>query len=116
MRKVVDLRPDVLLLDLEMPGSDGVTALQRLHELRTETRVIVFTAFDMMARRAAAASALGYLVLMRSMVPPPLVEEAPGVLPELPGIRMGIVAREDLDTKELAPLIAAFEAVLQSRE
>jgi DNA-binding transcriptional LysR family regulator len=76
---------------------------------------IVFTAFDMMARRAAAAAALGYLVLMRSMVPPPLVEETAGVLPELPSIKLGIVAREDLDTKELAPLIATFEAVLQSR-
>jgi DNA-binding transcriptional LysR family regulator len=76
---------------------------------------IVFTAFDMAARRAAAASALGYLVLMRSMVPPPLVEETPGVLPELPSMKMGIIAREDLDTKALAPLIAAFEAVLTSR-
>jgi DNA-binding transcriptional LysR family regulator len=76
---------------------------------------IVFTAFDMAARRAAAASALGYLVLMRSMVPPPLVEETPGVLPELPGMKMGIIAREDLDTKALAPLITAFEAVLTSR-
>jgi DNA-binding transcriptional LysR family regulator len=73
---------------------------------------IAFTAFDMMARRAAAAAGLGYLVLMRTMVPSPLVEETPGVLPELPAMKMGIVAREDLDTKELAPLIAAFEAVL----
>src|SRR5947209_4115161 len=73
---------------------------------------IVFTAFDMMARRAAAASGLGYLVLLRSMVPPPLVAEAPGVLPALPSATMGIVAREDLDTTGLAPLIEAFEAVL----
>ena len=73
---------------------------------------IVFTAFDMMARRAAAASGLGYLVLLRSMVPPPLVAETPGVLPALPSATMGIVAREDLDTTGLAPLIEAFEAVL----
>ena len=73
---------------------------------------IVFTAFDMMARRAAAASGLGYLVLLRSMVPPPLVAETPGVLPALPSATMGIVAREDLDTTGLAPLIDAFEAVL----
>ena len=75
---------------------------------------IVFTAFDMMARRAAAASGLGYLVLLRSMVPAPLVAETAGVLPALPDISMGIVAREDLDTKDLASLIAAFEAVLAS--
>jgi len=43
-----------------------------------------------------------------------LVAEAAGVLPTLPSITMGIVAREDLDTTDLAPLIAAFEAVLMS--
>jgi len=75
---------------------------------------IAFTAFDMMARRAAAASGLGYLVLLRSMVPAPLVEETAGLLPVLPDVSMGIVAREDLDTKDLASLIAAFEAVLAS--
>ena len=73
---------------------------------------IVFTAFDMMARRAAAASGLGYLVLMQSMVPPPLVVDTSEFLPPLPRITMGIVAREDLDTKDLASLIEAFESVL----
>jgi hypothetical protein len=53
----------------------------------------------MMARRAAAAAGLGYLVLMRTMVPSPLVGKTPGVLPELPAMKMGIIAREDLDTK-----------------
>jgi len=93
-----------------LPDRTGMDTL----ELAGQRYDIVFTAFDMMARRAAAASGLGYLVLLRSMVPPPLVVEAAGVLPELPSITMGIVTREDLDTTDLAPLIAAFEGVLMS--
>jgi DNA-binding transcriptional LysR family regulator len=67
---------------------------------------IVFTAFDTLARRSAAAAGLGYFAVPRSVVAEPLVIEAPGILPELPHVNMGIVARDDLDTALLAPLIA----------
>src|SRR5439155_13895260 len=36
--------PDILLLDLKMPGLDGLGTLQRLQALRDKTRVIVLTA------------------------------------------------------------------------
>jgi DNA-binding NarL/FixJ family response regulator len=54
--------PDVLLLDLEMPGLDGVDVLRRLHDART--RAIVFTVFDTDERIIAAveAGAAGYLL------------------------------------------------------
>ena len=60
---------------------------------------VVFTAFDTLARRAAAAAGLGYFPIPRRPCPPPLVVEEPGVLPDLPNVTMGIVAREDLDTQ-----------------
>jgi DNA-binding NarL/FixJ family response regulator len=58
------LTPDVLLLDLEMPGLDGVGVLHRLHEIESRTRVIVFTVFDTDERIIAAveAGASGYLL------------------------------------------------------
>src|SRR3954468_116679 len=40
------LEPDVLLLDLKMPGLDGLATLQRLQAARNKTRVIVLTASD----------------------------------------------------------------------
>jgi DNA-binding NarL/FixJ family response regulator len=40
------LEPDVLLLDLKMPGLDGLATLQRLQAVRNKTRVIVLTASD----------------------------------------------------------------------
>jgi len=38
--------PDILLLDLRMPGLDGLATLQRLQAVKNKTRVIVLTASD----------------------------------------------------------------------
>jgi len=64
VRKVVELRPDVVMLDLEMPEMDGVETLHRLREDDPDIRVIVFTAFDTDERILAAvrAGAQGYLL------------------------------------------------------
>ena len=58
------VRPDVLLLDLEMPRLDGVGVLRRLGTLDASPRVIVFTVFDTDERIIAAveAGAAGYLL------------------------------------------------------
>jgi DNA-binding NarL/FixJ family response regulator len=61
---VASREPDVLLLDLEMPGLDGVGVLRRLRETSSRTRVIVFTVFDTDERiiGAVEAGAAGYLL------------------------------------------------------
>ena len=58
------LRPDVILLDLEMPGVDGVAALEGLRDAGSEARAIVFTAYDTDERilRSLRAGARGYLL------------------------------------------------------
>jgi len=57
-------RPDVLLLDLEMPGLDGVGVLRGLEQAGARTGVIIFTVFDTDERIIAAveAGAAGYLL------------------------------------------------------
>jgi DNA-binding NarL/FixJ family response regulator len=49
-RQVLDVlqqySPDILLLDLKMPGLDGLATLQRLQAVKNKTRVIVLTASD----------------------------------------------------------------------
>ncbi|HUS13908.1 MAG TPA: response regulator transcription factor [Chloroflexia bacterium] len=59
-----DLVPDVMLLDLAMPGMDGVAALQNLRAAQPGTRAIIFTAFDTDERiiEAVRAGAQGYLL------------------------------------------------------
>ncbi|HZC83514.1 MAG TPA: response regulator transcription factor, partial [Rubrobacter sp.] len=55
---------DVILLDLEMPETDGVAALKRLRDVGSEARTIVFTAYDTDERilRSLRAGARGYLL------------------------------------------------------
>jgi DNA-binding NarL/FixJ family response regulator len=64
INRLLTLRPDVLLLDLEMPGGDGVDVLRRARENGSDTRALVFTAFDADDRILAAvrAGAQGYLL------------------------------------------------------
>jgi len=56
--------PNVTLLDLEMPGMDGVEALRQMREQDAAARVLVFTAFDTDERILSAlkAGAQGYLL------------------------------------------------------
>ncbi|MEX0755585.1 MAG: response regulator transcription factor [Actinomycetota bacterium] len=58
------LQPDVALLDLEMPGLDGIEATRRILETRPATTVVVFTSFSDRERilDALDAGASGYLL------------------------------------------------------
>jgi DNA-binding NarL/FixJ family response regulator len=58
------LKPDVLLLDLEMPGMGGIEAIPRLLATSPGTAVLVFTAYDTDERVLGAinAGARGYLL------------------------------------------------------
>lgn len=56
--------PDVALLDIEMPGLDGLTAAARLREALPACRVLILTTFGRPGylRRALDAGASGFLV------------------------------------------------------
>jgi two-component system NarL family response regulator len=56
--------PDILLLDLRMPGKDGLEVIAQTQSLQLQTRVIVLTTFESEQdiHRALKAGARGYLL------------------------------------------------------
>ena len=63
VRRVPEVKPDVLVLDLSMPGIGGLEALSRILARAPNMKVLVLTAHEdaMHARRVLKAGALGYL-------------------------------------------------------
>lgn len=91
------LVPDVVLMDLRMPGVDGITATQRILAGRPATRVVVLTTFDDDEHLypALAAGACGFLA--KDTAPEALLDgvrrAAAGDSPFSPDVLRRVVSR-----------------------
>lgn len=108
------LRPNVVLMDLRMPGMDGVAATTQIRRVCPETHVLVLTTYDSDADilRAVEAGATGYLLkdapreeLFRAIAAAARGETvlAPAVAARLLG-RMRAPAEESLSAREVEVL------------
>ncbi len=92
-------RPDVLILDVRLPGMDGLTALTRIRQIAPDLPVIVVTAFGDLptAVRAVEGGAFDYLAkpfdlqqaiecVQRALVRRPSEEAAPEGVEEVAGL------------------------------
>ncbi len=116
-------RPHLVLMDVELPGENGIELTRALHERHPEVRVVMLTAFTDSERVFAAlkAGAVGYLP---KNVPPDeiraTVERAAAGEPMLSGEIAGRVLREferereeERTREQLAALTAREEEILK---
>jgi DNA-binding NarL/FixJ family response regulator len=107
-------RPDVVLMDLQMPGVDGATATAEIAERFPGTRVLVLTTYDTDADilRAVEAGATGYLLkdAPRERLFPAIRSAARGETVLAPTVatrlvnRMRVPAEEALTSREIEVL------------
>jgi DNA-binding NarL/FixJ family response regulator len=64
VEEIVNLKPHLVLLDLELPGIDGIEVTRRLKRRANEVEVLILTSFDDETKvyEAIQAGASGYLV------------------------------------------------------
>lgn len=81
VRLAVELAPDIALLDIQMPGTDGLAAAERILSAPNPPRVVFLTTFsdDEYIVRALALGAAGYLIK----------QDVAGVAPALRAVAAG---------------------------
>jgi DNA-binding NarL/FixJ family response regulator len=69
VKVTMDKRPDVVLMDVAMPGADGIAATRKIKEERPDTRVVMLSAYEeeQNVARAIDAGASGFVSKLRPM-------------------------------------------------
>ena len=106
LQLIPQLEPDVVLVDLSLPGDDGFELIRRLHQLRPRLKLLVFSMHNQPAyvSKAFEAGAQGYVP--KDEGPDRLLEAietllagrsyvTPGLAARLPDLRQRLEARGD---------------------
>jgi DNA-binding NarL/FixJ family response regulator len=119
VRSARELVPDVILMDLRMPGVDGTTATRRIVDERPSAKVVVLTTFDDDDHLypALAAGASGFLA--KDLAPERLIaairQAADGEPPFSPDVLRRLVG-EAVRSRAMPPAAVAAPTDLTDRE
>ena len=119
-----ELKPDILLMDIQMPGGDGLSAAERILAEDVAARIVFLTTFsdDEYIVRALRMGSRGYLIKQDvAQIAPALRSVMAGVCVlegEVLGrsAAMGLSARPEPDGPQNRPLRSAVFAALTDRE
>ena len=97
VRMTAAMRPAVVLMDVRMPGMDGIEATRRIVESASATRVLILTTFDLdeYAYEGLRAGASGFLL---KNIPPPDLMSAIRAVASGDAVVAPSVTRRLLDT------------------
>jgi DNA-binding NarL/FixJ family response regulator len=122
MRKVESANPDVILMDIDLPGMNGIEAVGKINEKHPEIMVIMQTVFDDNERifQSITAGASGYLLKNTSplRILESIREAATGGAPMTPSIAYKILEvfrdrKPALPTKEQSQLNERQKEILE---
>jgi DNA-binding NarL/FixJ family response regulator len=93
VRLVERLHPDIVLMDIRMPGSDGIQATRQIMRTVPATRIVMLTTFaeDAEVYGALQAGAIGYLV--KDSEPAVMLQAVEGAMRGEPLLSAQILAR-----------------------
>lgn len=103
---VKDLQPDVILMDIDMPGTNGIEAVKRIRYVDQRVQIIMLTVFDDNSHvlDAICAGASGYL--LKKYISDHLLDAVTQVMqgeaPMSPGIARMIISNMQLPARQVS--------------
>lgn len=118
IQMAVELEPDIVLMDINMPGMDGIEATRQLKALLPDVRIVMLTVFDDQERlfEAIRAGAHGYL--LKSIRSQELLDQIEGLSRGEAAISRRMAARilDEFRTLDQQKAILEPEGGLSARE
>ena len=103
-------KPQVLLLDVGLPGRSGLDVISDIHALAPDCRIVILTVFEDEAKiaQAISAGACGYLLKTSrpEKIAEAIIEAANGGSPMSPNVAAAVVKILARLTKPAAPIVA----------
>jgi DNA-binding NarL/FixJ family response regulator len=96
-QQVKEHKPDVILMDIDLPGMNGIDAVKKIRSFNAQVQIIMLTVFDDNKHvvDAICAGASGYL--LKQYIPEKLLESIKDVLnggaPMSPGVARTVIAK-----------------------